>query len=178
MSTKNYKIPILFFRRGSVDKSHGRRLESARLNGDGLMRFEGRPVFAAAALFLCCSCTSPEPRVPESLGSIPDDLPLPPGMLLDPGEESWLRAGSSDRTARICLTGAAGRRDVAAFFQVHFRLARWKPEASSEEGFGLLFFRKGDERARIVLEDREGGGTRVRVHLNPEERMEGRDGRS
>jgi hypothetical protein len=142
------------------------------------MSVEGRPFFAAAALFLCCSCVSTEPRAPESLGTIPDDLPLPPGMFLDPGGESWLRADSPVRSARICLEGAAGRRDVASFLYVHFRLARWKPEASPKEEPGLLLFRKGDERARIVLEEREGGGTRVRVQLNPEERMEGRDGRS
>jgi hypothetical protein len=146
--------------------------------GATMKRVGGRVVLAAVLLAGCCAEPAAEPRWPSSLGSVPDDVPLPPGMPLDPDGDSWIRSGPEGRKARICLAGSYDRRDLAAFFGTHARLARWKPEAGGSRGGASLVFRKGGESLRILLEDRAGGGAKVRALLNLDEDMEGRDARN
>ena len=125
---------------------------------------------ALVVLLLGCQGTaSREGRPPESLGALPEDLPLPPRFTLDDGAEaSSLGTRSGVRTCTLNLKGPFSAEAVRAFFADHLRLARWKPGAGSG---GRMEFRKGGER--VVVEITEAGsGCRVRVALNPSEERE------
>jgi hypothetical protein len=136
------------------------------------MRFGRDLWFAFAVLLLGCQgSASRESRPPESLGAVPEDLPLPPRFTLD-GEagESSIGARSGMRTCTLFLKGPFPAGEVREFFRDHLRLARWKPVEPAPVP-GSLVFRKGKERVEVEI---TGGGSscRVRVVLNPLEERE------
>ncbi|GEM_PF-2684475 len=132
------------------------------------MKF-GRGVWLAAVLLLlgCRVSSSREGRSPESLGSIPDDVPLPAKFVLDPGQgESRLEEKGGVRTMVLHLRGPFSAGEVVAFFRDHFRLARWKPDPDASANEGGLVFRKGGETVEVRVEDRGRNSSGVTILLN------------
>lgn len=134
---------------------------------------------ALVALALGAGCAAAgrvEQRSAETLGTLPDDLPLPPRFHLDPERgESVLGPGA--RRCTIFLAGPFDALRTEAFFRDHLRLARWTRE---EESGGGLVFRKGEERVVVRLTADAGGGCRVRVDMVAVETdgdAHGRDGK-
>jgi hypothetical protein len=134
------------------------------------MRIELAVALGAALLGFGCRSLEPEPALPpETLGALPDDLPLPPGFRLDPASgDSWLDL--ANRRADIHLAGRARPAEVIRFFENHFRLARWKVSAQATEGESV--FCKGEDVARVTVHE-DDGETRARVRWNVARQQEG-----
>ena len=121
-------------------------------------------LLGAVLLVGCQAAGSTEKRPPESLGILPDDLPLPPGFFLEEGgEESVL--GPGERNLKLVLAGPLSGEEVFHFFLDHLRLARWKPARSPKPGDRELVFGKGGDEARVRIEDTAGKGCRVIVRV-------------
>ena len=121
-------------------------------------------MIAAVLLVGCVGAGSRKTAPPETLGVLPDDLPLPPKFHLDP-DAGESRLGEGGRSLDLYLKGSLSTSEILSFFIDHFRLARWKVAPSSVPREGRLEFVKGDETASVFIETVEGGGCRIRVRL-------------
>ncbi|MHC4777505.1 MAG: hypothetical protein ACYTFG_02885, partial [Planctomycetota bacterium] len=110
--------------------------------------------------------------MPETLGALPVDLPLPPRFTLDPGRgESSLGGEIETRRCVLHLKGPLSAEEVSDFFRDHLRLARWKPVTGTTQP-GVMEFRKGSEKVVVKIEGGDDGGCRVTVSLQPRAEVE------
>jgi hypothetical protein len=103
--------------------------------------------------------------MPESLGELPADLPLPPRFALDEARQASV-IGPSPRNLTLYLMGPLSAEEVRHFFLDHLRLARWKPVESEGNGKGTLRFRKGKEEVEVTIASTGKRTCRVHIVLN------------